>query len=692
MSNAVKQNSLTCLFSNKNRNNYQDLNQEMSFSEYLDGVIDNPGWARSSYQRLYDMINEAGTSEIQRHQKTLTRYHFFDHPDCPIFGLEETLESIVKFLKGAAGRYGTERRFLLMHGPVGSSKSTICRAIKRGMERYSKTPDGAWFSYKWVGLPVGQDGVFVTDEDDSPMNEDPLLLLPEDERNVVLEKINNRLLELTPENERASKYRIELEGEVNPRSRIFLNYFLKKYNGDYCKILDKHIRVVRKVYSESDRVGIGTFQPKDEKNQDATELTGDINYRLVSQFGSDSDGRAFNFDGEFNVANRGFIEFIEAIKLDKAFLYDLLGATQEHCIKPKKFPQMYIDEVIFGHTNPAEFQKLQSDVSMEAFRDRTVKVNVPYLTRWSDEVKVYRNAYKNVRQHIAPHTLEMAAFFAILTRLEDDGSGLDLRDKVKLYDGKSLSGYTEESVKEMQDKRSNEGMATGISARYIQDQMSAILSENYDYVSFFMLASRLKSNLRHSSLISDQSLIAHYELCIDKSVKEYDHILKKEVQKALVSDENAIERLCNNYLDNLVAYVEKKKVRNPITGNFEQPNERLMRTIEEKIGVTNQSCDDFRTSISTSMGNLSHRGEKFRWDSNEQLRKALEAKLFEDTKDHIKLSSLSSTAHVVDPEQQEKIDALKTRLIRKYGYNLQSATDVLEYVSQIFARGDSEDD
>ena len=114
---------------------------------------------------------------------------------------------------------------------------------------------------------------------------------------------------------------------------------LKKYDGDWAKMIHNHIRIRRLVFSEQDRIGIGTFQPKDEKNQDSTELTGDINYRKIAVYGSDSDPRAFNFDGEFCVANRGVIEFVEILKLDVAFLYDLLGATQEHRIKPKKFAQ-----------------------------------------------------------------------------------------------------------------------------------------------------------------------------------------------------------------------------------------------------------------------------------------------------------------------------------------------------------------
>ena len=173
--------------------------------------------------------------------------------------------------------------------------------------------------------------------------------------------------------------------------------------------------------SEKDRIGIGTFQPKDEKNQDSTELTGDINYRKIAIYGSDSDARAFNFDGEFNVANRGIIEFIEVLKLEVAFLYDLLGASQEHKIKPKKFPQTDIDEVIIGHTNEPEYRKLQNNEFMEALRDRTVKIDIPYITKLGDEIKIYEkdyNAEKIRGKHIAPHTIEMAAMWAVLTRLE----------------------------------------------------------------------------------------------------------------------------------------------------------------------------------------------------------------------------------------------------------------------------------
>src|SRR5207245_9970817 len=139
-------------------------------------------------------------------------------------------------------------------------------------------------------------------------------------------------------NTRETKSPKQEEDQLCPACRQMYRELTRRYKGDWFKVMD-HVKVRRLVLAEKDRIGIGTFQPKDEKNQDSTELTGDINYRKIAIYGSDSDARAFNFDGEFNIANRGIVEFIEVLKLDVAFLYDLLGASQEHKGKPKKFAQ-----------------------------------------------------------------------------------------------------------------------------------------------------------------------------------------------------------------------------------------------------------------------------------------------------------------------------------------------------------------
>lgn len=667
--------------------NYQDLQWRGPFSSYLALVEDNPKICRSAFQRIYDMIMSFGSTDYAEYKKKITRYKFFDDPiengKDAVYGSDIHLMKLVNAFQSAARRYGTEKRILLLHGPVGSAKSTVVRMLKKGVEYYSRKPEGALYSFRWVKKELNDTrNIFGTAQEiRSPMHEDPLLLVPAEARREILREINKKL----PEDEW-----IVMEGDLCPASRYIYRELMAHYNGDWEKVMN-HVVVERIVLSEQDRIGIGTFQPKDEKNQDSTELTGDINYRKIAEYGSDSDPRAFNFDGEFNIANRGVIEFVEVLKLDVAFLYDLLGASQEHKIKPKKFAQTDIDEVIIGHTNEPEYRKLQSNEYMEALRDRTVKVDMPYITKLTEEIKIYEKDYgkEKVRgKHVAPHTLEMAAMWAVLTRLEEPKKAqLTLMQKLKLYDGKTLPGFTEDNVKELRKEARREGM-DGISPRYIQDKISNALvnATGAGAINPFMVLNELESGLKHHPLIKGEEQRKRFIELLAVVKEEYEDIVKNEVQRAICADEEAITRLCSNYIDNVKAYTQKERVRNKFTGRDEEPDERLMRSIEDKIDIPESRKDDFRREIMNYIGALSLEGKQFNYKTNERLHKALELKLFEDQKDSIKLTSLVSS--VVDKETQEKIDVVKARLIKNYGYNDQSATDVLNYVASIFARGD----
>ncbi len=660
-----------------------------TFQEYLDLVKQNPKITRNAFQRMYDMIIEAGTEEYIDFKKQIIRYKFFDdaknNGKDAVFGLDVPLMKLVNVLRSAALGYGTEKRVILLHGPVGSAKSTICRMLKKGVESYSKTEQGAMYTFEWVDPDGTLQGLLGKEVKvfHSPMNEEPLLLIPDEMRSAICEEINRGL---------DGTFRVQIDGELSPPSRFIFKALMEKYSGDIMRVFN-HIRVKRLVLSESDRIGIGTFQPKDEKNQDSTELTGDLNYRKIAEYGSDSDPRAFNFDGEFNVANRGMIEFVEVLKLDVAFLYDLLGASQEHRVKPKKFAQTFIDEVIIGHTNEPEYRRLQDNEFMEALRDRTVKIDIPYITAWKHEVNIYKKDFNSQKMRgisIAPHTIEMAAMWAILTRLEKPKkANLTRLQKLKLYNGKTLANYTEDNVKELRKETVREGLE-GISPRYIQDKLSnaivAAQQSNRGSVNPFMILNELESGLKNHSLISSDELKADYRELLGMVKQEYEEIIKGEVQRAISADESALQRLCANYIDNVKAYTQKEKVRNQFTGQDEEPDERLMRAIEEKIEIPESRKDDFRREIMNYIGALALDGKKFNYKMNERLHKALELKLFEDQKDSIKLTSLVSS--VVDKDTQEKIDIVKTRLIKDFGYDEISATDVLHYVASIFARGD----
>ncbi len=666
---------------------YQDLTWEGSFEEYLETTRKNPLVVRSAFQRIYDMIVSLGMEEYKEYKKRIIHYKFFEDPfengKDGVYGLDLHLMKLVHLFKSAAKGYGAEKRIFLLHGPVGSSKSTIARLLKKGLEYYSRIPEGALYTFKWVRHPeVDTKSIFGSAEElPCPMHEEPLRLIPPAIRSKITDELNKSL---------GHDHKILVEGDLCPSCRYIFNQLLHLYKGDWSQVVDHHIRVRRLVLSEKDRIGIGTFQPKDEKNQDSTELTGDINYRKIAEYGSESDPRAFNFDGEFNISNRGIIEFIEVLKLDVAFLYDLLGASQEHKVKPKKFAQTDIDEVILGHTNEPEYRKLQNNEYMEALRDRTVKVDIPYVTRLSEEMKIYKKDFNSEKirgKHIAPHTIEMASMWAVLTRLEEPKkASLTLMQKLKLYDGKSLAGFTEDNVKELRKEAMREGL-DGISPRYIQDKVSnALVKDTEGCVNPFMVLNELESGLRHHSLICDEEARKKMIELLSVVKDEYEDIVKNEVQRAISSDEEAISRLCANYIDNVKAYTQKEKVRNKYTGQDEEPDERLMRSIEEKIDIPDSRKDDFRREIMNYIGALAVEGKKFDYKTNERLQKALELKLFEDQKDSIKLTSLVTS--VIDKETQEKIDVVKSRMINNYGYCEICATDVLNYVASIFARGD----
>jgi serine protein kinase len=663
---------------------FKHLHWRGSFQDYIDVVTANPRVTRNAFQRIHDMILSYGSSQYNEYKKEITRYHFFDDPiengKDAVFGIDVHLMKLVNFFKSASAGYGTEKRVLLLHGPVGSAKSSIARLLKKGLEHYSRTDHGALYTFEWFDETMtdilGGQHVFP-----SPMHEEPLKLIPPEVRKKFLEDVNRS---------NNSGHKVNIKGELCPADRYIFSAYMEKYTGDWAKVT-KHIRVKRLLLSEKDRIGIGTFQPKDEKNQDSTELTGDINYRKIAQYGSDSDPRAFNFDGEFNIANRGMVEFIEMLKLDVAFLYDLLGASQEQSIKPKKFAQTDIDEVILGHTNEPEFKKLQSNEFMEALRDRTVKIDIPYISRLENEVKIYQKDFNQTKiphVHIAPHTLEMASTWAVLTRLEEPKkSDLTKLQKLKLYNGKTLPGYNEDNVKELRKEAVREGLE-GISPRYIQDKISNSLVKygQIGCLNPFMVFNELESGLKHHGLIRSQDQLENFREMLAVARQEYEDTVKNDVQKAISVDETAIQTLCANYVDNVKAYTQKEKIRNKYSNRLEDADERFMRSIEEKIDIPEGRKDDFRRELMNYIGALAIDGKQFDYKMNERLHRALELKLFEDQKDSIKLTTIISK--VVDKETQEKIDVIKSRLIKNFGYCEICATDALNFVASIFAKGD----
>lgn len=678
---------------------FQRVAEKISFYDYLNLLCKDGRPARTAFQRIYDMMVGAGVETTTDFGEKTLKYKFFESLDKnnqptkdSLFGLDHHLLKLVEHLKNGAYKLGGEKRLLLLEGPVGSAKSTIARLLKRGLERESL--ENPLYTFRWKGLGVfGSNDMFQVKDGISLFNhtcqlhEDPIKLLYPEIRGEVLHQINSE-----NKSKGLMKYPIEIEGELCPHCKFNFDHLTEYYKGDWNKVME-HIEVFRLFLSEAGRVGIATFSPKDEKNQDSTELTGNIDYRKIAILGSDSDPRAFNFDGEFHVANRGLIEFIEVLKLETAFLYDLLIATQEQVVKPKKHAQTDIDELIIAHTNEPELRKLEENELMEAFRDRTKRVKVPYNLKLAHEMDIYEKDYGQKKlgefKHMAPHTIEMLAMFAILSRLDEPKEqALTLIQKLDLYNGKSLSDVSEDIVRKLMNDGQREGLY-GVSPRFIQDTIADTLAgdDNAKCVNVFMVWKKVRDKLKTSILISKDEDRLKYQNLLEIVEERFQDIVKDEVQQAVASDERSIKELFSNYINNVKAYIRKAKVQDSFTGYDAPPDEALMRSIEKKIGVTDQQKDEYRNMIMNHIGALAIESKPFDYKANPELHKALVKKLFEEKKDTINFRGV--VEDISDDQEQEKIDIIKKRLMENYGYCDVCAKDMLTYVANIFAKGDS---
>jgi serine protein kinase len=569
-------------------------------------------------------------------------YKFFEGE---IFGLDKALQQIVEYFSSGAQRLEVRKRILLLMGPVGGGKSTIVTMLKRGLEAHTRTEEGAAYAIA-----------------SCPMHEEPLHLIPHELREDFMRE-----------------YGIYIEGDLCPRCRFDLQH---QYEGRI-----ERMPVRRIAFSEKHRLGIGTFMPSDPKTQDVSELTGSIDLSTIGEYGSESDPRAYRFDGELNIANRGIMEFVEMLKSDERFLYVLLTLSQEQNIKTGRFSMIYADEVVISHTNETEYKGFVGNKKSEALQDRIILVKVPYNLRISDEVRIYeklikQSALQNV--HIAPHTFDVASIFAVLTRLEPSKkAGITLMKKLKLYDGEDVDGFKAKDVKELQEESDREGM-DGISPRYVINRLSsALVREGVTCINPIDALRALRDGLeQHTSISREQR--EHYLNLIGEARKEFDDIAKREVQKAFVySFEESARTLLNNYLDNVEAYCNHNKLKDPMTDEEMEPDETLMRSIEEQIGVGDTSRKAFREEILIRISSLARRGQHFDYKSHERLREAIEKKLFADLRDVVKITTSAKTP---DQEQLRRINDVINRLVEEHGYCTVCANSLLQYVGSLLNR------
>ncbi|MHB8347002.1 MAG: serine protein kinase [Acidiferrobacterales bacterium] len=617
-------------------------NQEWhgTFLQYLDKAKADPSIPKLAHARIYDALVRQGTSDIANPpdprikrlfgDESIKVYPFFSEE---FFGIEPTLAQVVRYFHSASMHGEESRQVLYLMGPVGAGKSSLVERLQRGLEESAPV-------YAIEGCP---------------MAEEPLHLIPKQLRGEFEKMLG-----------------LHMEGELCPVCRHRLR---EEFNGHY-----EDVPIVTIPFSRHERRGVGVVPPVDPNNQDTSVLIGSVDISKLDTI-SEGDPRALDLNGAFNVGNRGMTEFIEVFKNEPEYLHTMITATQEKFIPaPGRHGTVYVDTCIVAHSNEAEWQRFKGDPTNEAILDRVVVIKVPYNLRLAEEIRIYKKLLErsDFREHIAPHTLELAAMFAILSRLEPTNK-CDLMTKLRLYNGEDVveKGKTAKiNVRELREETKREGMF-GISPRFIMKAIDNALAESPDGINPINVREALINMVKGADL-PDDTRKQYLEFLQDVLHKAYLGILEKEITKAFVfSFDEQAEALFQNYLDHAEAYVNKTRLKDRNTGEDLQPDEAFLKSVEEQMAIVGTAAQGFRQEVMAYLWAKSRRGEKVSHHSYEPLKEAIERKLMNSVREMSRVITKSRTR---DEEQLKKYNDLVNALLER-GYSPHSAEVVLKYAA-----------
>ena len=629
----------------KNIKKHQENKKVVKFSGFLEDYLklleEDKNLAVLAHKRLYSRIISEGMTTLDETNERCNKLFngesvkIFDYFKTQFFGMERPLEKVMRFLHSASMRGEESRQVLLLLGPVGAGKSALVEHIKHALELCDA-------AYVLEGCPI---------------REEPLHLIP------------RSLREDFEEN-----YGVSIEGDLCPVCRHRL---LNEFGGDFTKF-----PITQSSFSVRGRKGIGVVPPMDPNTQDTSLLIGSEDISKLDLYPED-DPRVLSLNGAFNVGNRGIVEFVEVFKNEIEFLHTMITATQEKNVpSPGKQAMIYFDGVILAHCNEAEWNKFKSEHTNEAILDRIVRVNVPYCLEYKQEVKIYEKLINrsDYRCHIAPHTLEVAAMFAVLSRLKGSNK-VDPLTKMKIYNGEEIveKGLIKKvDIKDLREEVEDEGM-TGISTRFVMKAIDAALADSTkNMITPISIRDALIRQVKEQIVNPDDR--AHCLSFLQKTLhEEYLAILEKEITKAFVTAyEEQAESLFNNYLDHAEAHVNNTKVKDRITNEDMDPDEKFLQSIEEQIGIKGSAKNNFRADITSYMFAKLRRGEVIDWRSYGPLREAVESKLVASVRD---ISRIVTKSKSRDVKQKKKFNAMVETLIEDYGYNESSAEEVIKFAS-----------
>ncbi len=615
-----------------------------TFGEFLEDILpQNPdGICRNSHQYIWDMLRwKAGRSANGKRDSAISLF------SSELYGVDDALERIADYFKAASAGSEVGRRLLLLLGPPSGGKSTVVILLKRGLEEYSHTDDGAIYAIE-----------------DCPVHESPLHLIPHSLRAEFREN-----------------YGVDIAGELCPHNRSRLD---DEFEGDFMKM-----PVERIFLSEAARVGVGTYAPHDPTTADIADLVGSVDLSKVAAIGDEGDPRAWSWSGAVYAASRGVLEMIEILKVKREFLYLLLTLTQEKNVKVSRFPLIYLDETILAHTNMAEFRKFLQEKENEALLDRMVIVQVPYTLSFHEEARIYKKLISSARAfqevHLDPHALKTSAAFAVLTRFADsEREDLDVSKKARLFAGEDVEGFSESEIDRIRAESPDEGLG-GISPRFIINALSnAIIRSEAKSLTTMEVLLTLKDSIESDARIDVKQKRAWIDLLVTARKDFYNRWVKEDIHRALfASFEEEAEGLLEKYLDEVEAMLDSREVSDSMTGDTRPPDERFLRSVEEKINISDAGKESFRQEVVRKAMVAYKQGEKFSLGSHSKLKEAVEQYLFEERRDVLRLVTSVTRP---DDDVQAKISAVEERLVNEYGYDIHSAKEALSYVTTLLSQ------
>ncbi len=615
-----------------------------TFGAFLEDILpQNPdGICRNSHQYIWDMLRwKAGRSANGKRDSAISLF------SSELYGVDDALERVADYFKAASAGSEVGRRLLLLLGPPSGGKSTVVILLKRGLEEYSHTDEGAIYAIE-----------------DCPVHESPLHLIPHSLRAEFREN-----------------YGVDIAGELCPHNRSRLD---DEFEGDFMKMPVERIFI-----SEAARVGVGTYAPHDPTTADIADLVGSVDLSKVAEIGDEGDPRAWSWSGAVYAASRGVLEMIEILKVKREFLYLLLTLTQEKNVKVSRFPLIYLDETILAHTNMAEFRKFLQEKENEALLDRMVIVQVPYTLSFHEEARIYKKLISSARAfqevHLDPHALKTSAAFAVLTRFADsEREDLDVSKKARLFAGEDVEGFSESEIDRIRAESPDEGLG-GISPRFIINALSnAIIKSEAKSLTTMEVLLTLKDAIESDARIDVKQKRGWIDLLVTARKDFYNRWVKEDIHRALfASFEEEAEGLLEKYLDEVEAMLDSREVSDSMTGETRPPDERFLRSVEEKINISDAGKESFRQEVVRKAMVAFKQGEKFSLGSHSKLKEAVEQYLFEERRDVLRLVTSVTRP---DDDVQAKISAVEERLVNEYGYDIHSAKEALSYVTTLLSQ------